>query len=161
MKTYMENQQKTPSTDSYQARAGRKSSLIKAVIIGIVFMGASFAGTVYADCPENATDEDWYNITGTPGSPEQRPELAERDRSSREMASNNMDENWYAILGTPGSPEQRSDLKAPRTDRSSETMVASNNLDETFMNLGTPGSFEQQPGFRGRGREIARGVQVC
>jgi hypothetical protein len=161
MKAYIENQQHTPSTDRYQVRTGKKSNLIKAMIIGIVFMGASFAGTVYADCPDTAATEDWYNIIGTPGSPEQRSEPAERDRSSREMASNNMDENWYAILGTPGSPEQRSNLGDVRTDRSSETLVASNKLGETHMNLGTPGSPEQQAGFSGQGQEFARGVPVC
>jgi hypothetical protein len=101
MKTYMENQQKASSTESYPVRAGKKSNLIKAIIIGIVFMGASYAGAVYADCPEITKNEDWYLSMG---SPEQRSDLgySRTNRSSETMATSNiMDESWYLSLGTP------------------------------------------------------------
>jgi hypothetical protein len=157
MKAYMENQKKAPSTDRYQVRAGKKSSLIKAIIIGIVFLGASFAGTVYADCPEITQNEDWYLSMG---SPEQRSDLgyARTNRSSETLATSNiMDESWYLSMGTP---QQRSDFGQAQMDRPSQTVMASNIMGESwYLSLGTP---EQHPGFGGRDREIVWGAQaVC
>jgi hypothetical protein len=114
---------------------------IKIITMTVLIIGFIFTGAVFAD--------EWYYVTGTPGSPEQRSEPAQRDRSAGAIASNNLDENWHSILGTPGSPEQRSDFGDTRADRSSETMAATSNFDESYMNLGTPGSPEQQPGFSG------------
>jgi hypothetical protein len=155
MKAYMGNQQNTPSIGRHQVRAGKSATLIKAIIIGIVFMGASFAGTVYADCPAFATNEDWYLSLG---SPEQNPgnEYARTNRSSETIAtSNNMEETWYLSLG---SPEQRPDFGDARMDRPSETVASSNYMAESwYLSLGSP---EQQPGFMGREQEAEIGRQV-